>query len=108
MESRPITITPKAREEIERLAPTQGASHLRIAVTRGGCAGWEYRIEFGDAQPDDIEWQEGEVWIAVDRASLDRLDGAILDYQGGLTGAGFRFRNPRARGTCGCGTSFEA
>jgi iron-sulfur cluster assembly protein len=37
-----------------------------------------------------------------------RLEGAVLDYQGGLSGAGFRFRNPHARGTCGCGTSFEA
>ncbi|VVM08505.1 Iron-sulfur cluster insertion protein ErpA [Methylacidimicrobium cyclopophantes] len=108
MESRPIEITPKARDEIQRLAAIRGASHFRIAVTRGGCAGWEYQIDFAAAQPDDIEWQEGEIRIAVDRASVTRLQGAILDYQGGLTGAGFRFRNPHARGTCGCGTSFEA
>ncbi len=108
MQSRPIEITPKAWEEIRRLAPAHGESHFRIAVTRGGCAGWEYRIEFTAAQPGDVEWQEGDVRIAVDRASLERLEGSVLDYQGGLSGAGFRFRNPHARGSCGCGTSFEA
>ncbi|WP_020494002.1 iron-sulfur cluster assembly accessory protein [Verrucomicrobium sp. 3C] len=108
MQTRLIEITPKAREEIIRLAPVPGAAQLRIAVTRGGCAGWEYRIEFAAAQPDDIEWQDGEVRMAVERASTARLEGAVLDYEGGLSGAGFRFRNPHARGTCGCGTSFEA
>ncbi|QSR84293.1 iron-sulfur cluster assembly accessory protein [Methylacidimicrobium sp. B4] len=108
MQSRPIEITQRAREEIQRLAPAHGASHLRIAVTRGGCAGWEYQIEFTAAHPGDMEWQEGDIRVAVDCASLDRLAGSILDYQGGLSGAGFRFRNPHARGTCGCGTSFEA
>ncbi|MDD4932517.1 MAG: iron-sulfur cluster assembly accessory protein [Methylacidiphilaceae bacterium] len=108
MERRPIEITPKARDEINRLAPVPGVAQLRLAVTRGGCAGWEYRIEFAAAQPGDVEWQDGEIRIAVDRASVARLEGAVLDYQGGLSGAGFRFRNPHARGTCGCGTSFEA
>lgn len=108
MQSKLIEISPEAREEIQRLAPVHGASHLRIAVTRGGCAGWEYRIEFATAQPDDVEWQDGDVRIALDRASIARLEGSVLDYQGGLSGAGFRFRNPHARGTCGCGTSFEA
>lgn len=108
MAAKPIEITPRAREEIGRLAPAHGGVPLRIAVARGGCAGWEYQIEFAAARPGDIEWQEGEIRLAVDPASVSRLEGAILDYQSGLTGAGFRFRNPHARGTCGCGTSFEA
>ncbi|MGD9896000.1 MAG: HesB/IscA family protein [Candidatus Methylacidiphilaceae bacterium] len=102
-----IEVTPKARDEILRLAPLHGASHLRIAIKRGGCAGWEYEIGFAEAQPGDLEWEEDGVRIAVDRASVGRLEGAVLDFQGGLSGAGFRFRNPHARGTCGCGTSFE-
>jgi len=108
VQARLIEITPKAHDEIKRLAPAPGAAHLRIAVLRGGCAGWEYRIEFSTAQPGDVEWQEGDIRIAIDRESVARLEGAVLDYQGGLSGAGFRFRNPHARGTCGCGTSFEA
>lgn len=108
MEPKPIEITAKAREEIRRLASAHGGAPLRIAVTRGGCAGWEYRLAFAAAQPGDVEWEEGEIRIALDRASIDRLAGSVLDYQGGLSGAGFRFRNPHARGTCGCGTSFEA
>lgn len=108
MRDRPIEITPKAREEILRLAAAEGGAHLRIAVTRGGCAGWEYQIEFAPARPGDIEWREGEIRLAVDPSSMERVEGSILDYQGGLSGAGFRFRNPHARGTCGCGTSFEA
>jgi iron-sulfur cluster assembly accessory protein len=82
----------KATREQEKLDPASG---LRIAVRGGGCSGFEYALDFElEARPTDFP------------ISARYLEGTEIDYVMGMAGAGFKFNNPQARGTCGCGSSF--
>lgn len=82
---------------------------LRIGVVGGGCSGLTYRMGFDEAvrEDDHVEEIEG-IKVAVDPRSHLYLDGTEVDYQDGLLGRGFVFRNPNARGGCHCGQSFSA
>ena len=106
----PVTITPKAvnmvkitREE-EGLDPSCG---LRVAVRGGGCSGFEYALDFEDEPRDtDMVYQQGDLRVIVDPVSARYLAGTEIDYVLGMSGTGFKFNNPKAVGTCGCGSSF--
>lgn len=106
----PVTLTAKAAEMVKITRNQEGidASHgLRIAVRGGGCSGFEYALDF-EKEPRDSDWiyeQEG-LTIFVDSVSARYLEGTNIDYVLGTAGAGFKFENPKARGTCGCGSSF--
>ena len=105
-----ITVTDAAAHQICSLLaerPDAGQAGLRLYVETGGCSGLSYGMEFGEAQAGDETVAQGGARVFVDRASTGHLRGAVLDYQDGLTGAGFRLQNPNAKRTCGCGTSFE-
>jgi iron-sulfur cluster assembly protein len=81
---------------------------LRVTVTGGGCSGQQYNLGFDDQQgPDDIVLEQGGVRIFVDRTSASFLHGVTIDYVNALNGAGFKFVNPNASRTCGCGSSFS-
>jgi len=80
---------------------------LRIAVRGGGCSGFEYAIDFEEAARDtDTVLAYDGLNLYVDPISGRYLDGTIIDYSLGMTGTGFKFLNPKATGTCGCGSSF--
>jgi|ERR671922_2788764 iron-sulfur cluster assembly protein len=82
---------------------------LRVSVTDGGCSGFSYKLNFEKEQrPDDtvLEWDGLKVF--VDTASAPYLKGTVIDFASGIYGGGFKFSNPNATGTCGCGTSFSA
>lgn len=82
---------------------------LRVAVTDGGCSGYSYKLDFDDRQrSDDIVLERDGVTIYVTRDSAPYLAGTVIDFVGGLYGGGFKFTNPNATATCGCGTSFSA
>ena len=82
---------------------------LRVSVTGGGCSGLKYGLTFdGSQRDDDIVVEQDGVKIFVDAASRPYLKGITLDYVHALHGAGFKFLNPKADRTCGCGTSFSA
>src|SRR3954470_14725243 len=106
----PVTLTAKAVEmvkitrEQEGIDPTHG---LRIAVRGGGCSGFEYALDF-EKEPRENDWvyDQGGITVFVDAVSARYLEGTSIDYVLGSTGAGFKFNNPQARGTCGCGSSF--
>ena len=105
-----IEITPIAiarlKESIAResLAPGTG---VRFAVTGGGCSGLSYAMNFEQEARDDDRVLEVEgVKIFVDAASLPYLEGTVVDYVTGLHKEGFKFVNPKAARTCGCGESF--
>lgn len=105
-----ITVTDSAAQQLRAMLadrPDAASAGLRLYVEHGGCSGLSYGMEFGEAQTNDETVAQAGVRVFVDRASADHLRGSILDYQDGLTGAGFRLQNPNARRTCGCGTSFE-
>jgi iron-sulfur cluster assembly accessory protein len=86
-----------------------GAEHaLRIAVVGGGCSGFQYSLNFDIRKHGDVVTELEGVNILVDEISLPYIAGTTLDYVEGLHNAGFRFDNPRATRTCGCGSSFSA
>ena len=80
---------------------------LRIFVQGGGCSGFQYGFEFDEAQADDdLAVVTNGVTLLVDPLSLQYLMGATVDYTETLAGAQFSIRNPNAKTTCGCGSSF--
>lgn len=104
-----IVVTATARAKLAELRERDAGvnSVVRLTVQRGGCAGLTYKLSFDeDSRPGDHVTEHGNVRIAVDRQSLSLIRGMTLDYQDGLTGAGFTFDNPLATASCGCGHSF--
>ena len=106
----PVTLTPKAIDMIKITRDQEGisAEHgLRVAVRGGGCSGFEYALDF-DKEPRDTDqvYLQGDLEVIVDPVSARYLSGTQIDYQLGMSGAGFKFSNPKAVGTCGCGSSF--
>lgn len=106
-----ISINERASEALRGLlAEKQAGSEagLRLAVKRGGCAGWQYEMKIAEPEEDDhiIEFQGGRLIVAAD--SSERLKECVVDYEDSLSDAGFRIINPQAARSCGCGTSFEA
>ncbi|MBD2294270.1 iron-sulfur cluster assembly accessory protein [Anabaena sphaerica FACHB-251] len=82
---------------------------VRISVKDGGCSGYEYGIEItSKPQPGDIVSQQGNVLVYVDAQSAPLLEGVVMDFVEGVMDSGFKFSNPNATDTCGCGKSFKA
>ena len=105
-----MTLTPKAAEELGKLLAAKAESPdagLRLAVSRGGCAGWQYVMQVAKPEPGDVLVEAGAARLIVAADSLDRLQGCEVDYTDDLTDAGFKINNPKASRSCGCGTSFE-
>lgn len=105
-----ITLTPKATEELGKLLASRAKSPqsgLRLAVRRGGCAGWQYEMGVADPEPGDEVIELGAARVIVAADSFDRLRGCEIDFSDDLTDAGFKIHNPQAARSCGCGTSFE-
>jgi iron-sulfur cluster assembly accessory protein len=106
-----VKLTPTAIEMVRKMQVKEGlgAEHgLRIGVTGGGCSGFQYSLNFDTLKEGDRVTDFGGVLVYVDDISLPYIAGTTLDYVEGLHGAGFRFDNPRASRTCGCGSSFSA
>ena len=107
-----IQVTDKALARIrtamakENISPAEGG--LRLGVQGGGCSGLSYNIRF-DSQPRERDrvFQYEDVRVFVDPKSFIYLHGMILDYEENLMHQGFEFRNPNAKKSCGCGTSFS-
>ncbi len=109
-DSRPVVLTPKAAEMVRELLvrqarPDQG---IRVSVRDGGCSGHSYVMDFapGPADGDVIVEQDGAT-LYIDATAVPYLVGTTIDYVSGLHSAGFRFVNPQATRTCGCGESFS-
>lgn len=106
-----VKLTPTAIEMVRKMRAKEGlgADHgLRIGVTGGGCSGFQYSINFDTLKDGDRVTDFGGVLVYVDEIAQPYIAGTTLDYVEGLHGAGFRFDNPRASRTCGCGSSFSA
>jgi iron-sulfur cluster assembly accessory protein len=106
-----VNLTPKAIEMVRKMRTKEGlgADHgMRIGVVGGGCSGFQYSLNFDTQKEGDRVTDFGGVLVLVDEISLPYIAGTTLDYVEGLHGAGFRFDNPRASRTCGCGSSFSA
>jgi iron-sulfur cluster assembly accessory protein len=105
----PIRLTDIAIRKVRELLQRDGAAGhgLRVGVTGGGCSGMQYQLAFEpEPRSGDLVLEQDGVRVFVDPESRQHLDGLTLDYVTGLNGAGFKFLNPNATRTCGCGTSF--
>jgi iron-sulfur cluster insertion protein len=81
---------------------------LRLAVSGGGCSGFQYGFSFDDArQADDLVFERDGVGLVVDSVSLELVKGAEIDFVEDLMGASFQVKNPNAASSCGCGNSFS-
>ena len=88
--------------------PKNDGRHIRIRVTKGGCAGYDYNVVLDDKIEDDDYVHDGEGFkVVADPFSLGLVQGSELDFNDELIGRGFILRNPNAEITCGCGTSFN-
>jgi iron-sulfur cluster assembly accessory protein len=77
-------------------------------VLGGGCSGFQYAMDFEkEPRPDDLTIEQDGIKVFVDPMSNMYLQGVTVDYVTGLQGAGFKFNNPNAKSTCGCGSSFS-
>ena len=105
----PVKLTKKAVDMVKITREQEGlepACGLRVAVRGGGCSGFEYALDFEDETRDnDMVYLQGDLRIIVDPISARYLQGTEIDYMLGMSGTGFKFNNPKAVGTCGCGSS---
>ncbi|MCU0568749.1 MAG: iron-sulfur cluster assembly accessory protein [Oculatellaceae cyanobacterium Prado106] len=82
---------------------------VRVSVSDGGCSGYQYALDVTSTpQADDLVYDQGRLRVYVDRTSAPLLEGVVIDYIDGLTQGGFKFSNPNASESCGCGQSFKA
>src|SRR3954463_6573345 len=105
----PVKLTENAVSKLAALLADEGEPQaLRIAVTGGGCSGFQYALGFDTEQhSDDLTFEQNGVRGIVDEQSAEYLQGAIVDFQDGLNGKGFAIENPNSTGSCGCGQSFS-
>ncbi|MES9935104.1 MAG: iron-sulfur cluster assembly accessory protein [Sedimenticola sp.] len=106
-----LTLTESAQKAVSRFikGSETPVSGLRISVTGGGCSGMQYGMSLEEqAKGDDTVVEVGELKIFVDPASAPLLDGITVDFLETMEGSGFKFQNPNATASCGCGKSFSA
>ena len=107
-----IHVTPTAAEKITELLAEENKTDagLRVFVQGGGCSGFQYGLMIEDGEPtadvDRIVESNG-VRLFVDPISVRYLKGAEVDFVDNLSGGGFTIKNPNAKSTCGCGSSFS-
>ena len=106
-----ISITERAIKEVARIIDEQSLGDgtvLRVGVKGGGCSGFSYTLGFDDKVSDvDQVFETSGVRMAVDPKSFLYLSGTELDFEESLMGRGFKFGNPNASKSCGCGESFS-
>ena len=107
----PLVFTSAAAHKVAELIAEEAnpALKLRVYISGGGCSGFQYGFTFDEARAeDDLAVETDGVTLLVDPLSLQYLFGAEVDYSESLHGAQFTIRNPNAKSTCGCGSSFSA
>jgi iron-sulfur cluster assembly protein len=108
-----VAVTEKAVAEIKKAAVSRALppKGLRVGIRGGGCTGFTYLFEWADAdpRPEDkvLAFEDGAVKVFVDPKSYLFLDGSTLDFATTLMARGFKWVNPNAKGTCGCGESVQ-
>lgn len=106
----PLTLTPAAQDKIKSMMTKEGKEGygLRVGVTTGGCAGLSYDLRLQKNQYDnDIVFKQGDITVFINPESLTFLKGIQIDYVDTLKESGFKYSNPNAKSSCGCGTSFS-
>ena len=110
VEERAISLSASAAKRVAWLLEQeeQPGLMLRVAVSGGGCSGFQYGFSLDDTvNPDDRTFERDGVTAVIDEASLELLAGSEIDYVEELVGASFQVKNPNAASSCGCGASFS-
>jgi iron-sulfur cluster assembly accessory protein len=109
VEVAPLVLSERAARRINEIMKSEAdGSMLRISVSGGGCSGFQYAFDVvARPQVDDIVVERDGARVAIDEVSLPFLQGSKLDFVDDLIGQSFRFENPNATSSCGCGTSFS-
>ena len=104
-----ITITENAADHIRKFLTKRGKGEgIRIGVKTSGCSGMAYTLEFvAEIQPDDQVFEQDGVKVFIDPKSMVYLDGTQVDFAKEGLQEGFKFENPNAKESCGCGESFH-
>ncbi len=104
-----IKISDRAKKQLELLNVDRD-NFLRLWVESGGCSGLSYQAAIDDnaAESDHVLYEDGALRVVSDAQSAQYMQGMEIDYSDDLVKAGFRFSNPNAASTCGCGGSFKA
>lgn len=103
----PPKVTERAFARLAEINAQGPARPLRVAVSGGGCSGFQYDIRLDDPTEDDLRLSGAGQTVLVDPVSLPFLAGAVIDFSDELIGARFTIENPNATSSCGCGTSFS-
>ena len=106
-----LFLTDVAVEKVKEVITREGvkAGGLRVAIVGGGCSGFQYNLSLDESpREDDTVIEQNGVKLFLDPISQQYVYGTVIDYVNGLHGAGFKFVNPNANRTCGCGSSFSA
>ncbi len=104
-----IQLSDKAVQQVKKLMTeaNEASKALRVFVEAGGCSGFSYGMAFDEAQDGDTAFEVQGLKVIVDPASFVYLKGAVIEFNDGLDGHGFEIKNPNAKGSCGCGKSFQ-
>ncbi len=106
-----ISITDRGAEKVHEFLAGQEAdislAGLRVGVRGGGCSGFQYQLAFDEQREDDVVFEDHGLKLLVDNASLQFVQGSVIDYEESLQGAGFKVENPNVVAACGCGSSFR-
>ena len=103
-----VTVTERAARRIgEILRHEPQGTMLRLSVEGGGCSGFQYKFDTDSSRAaDDVLVHRADALLLIDAISLEYLAGSEVDFVDDLIGASFRVNNPKAKASCGCGTSF--
>jgi iron-sulfur cluster assembly protein len=108
----PVTLTEKAASAVKKVYQENGMPEttcLRLAIKGGGCSGFSYVLDISPAPAEGDEvFESNGIRVIVDPKSCLYVNGTEIDYEDKLVGKGFIFKNPNAKGSCGCGSSFRA
>jgi len=109
-----IMLSDRAAIEMRRIVHEQdlGKVYLRVGVKGGGCSGFSYTLGFDNhkTEMDQVsikEWKPEDIEVVCDPKSFLYVNNTIIDFEEGLMGRGFKFVNPNAANSCGCGESFS-
>ena len=102
-----ITLTESAAKKIKMLLTEKEETGIRPGVQGGGCSGFTYQLKFDNQKKDDRVIESNGVNLYVDPKSFLYLMGTEIDFVDELNQSGFKFINPNAKRTCGCGESFS-
>jgi iron-sulfur cluster insertion protein len=105
-----VNLTESAARRVAELKRQENVSgaFLRLAVSGGGCSGFQYGFSFDDQRTDDDQvFERDGVQLVIDAVSLELVKGAEIDFVEDMMGASFQVKNPNAASSCGCGNSFS-